>query len=106
LEIIAMKKTFVVLVLFLTTAAFAQYQGGYINSQPQPYVAPTHPAHASYAPIATGQSIMGGSSYMVGQGERPLSDFPQAPQRSLGDAARELKKQHEHVKKARFVWEN
>ncbi|MFZ0480156.1 MAG: hypothetical protein WAL71_13510 [Terriglobales bacterium] len=91
--------------LFVATAAFGQY-GGVINSQPQFYPPPDHPAHASYAPMATEQSVVGGTAYATAQGDRPASDFPQKPQASLGDVARELRKQHEHVKKARIVWTN
>ena len=103
-----MKKTLLVLGLLITTAAFGQYYGnpGYISSQPVPYQPPSHPAHASYAPLASEQSIMVGTSYVIGQGERPVSDFPQPPEVSLGAAARELKKQHVADKKARVVWEN
>ncbi len=99
-----MKITLLVFCLLLTTAAFGQY--GYINSQANPYRSPDHPAHASYAEIPSGQSVVGGGGYTLAQGDRPASDFPQAAQISLGDAARELRKQHEQVKKARFVWTN
>ena len=88
-----MKITLLVFCLLLTTAAFGQSS-------------PDHPAHASYAEIPTGQSVVGGGGYTLAQGDRPASDFPQQPQVSLGDAARELRKQHEQVKKARFVWTN
>jgi len=100
-----MKITLLVFCLLLTTAAFGQYANS-INSQSNPYRSPDHPAHASYAEIPTGQSMVGGGGYTLAQGDRPASDFPQKPQISLGDAARELRKQHEQVKKARFVWTN
>jgi hypothetical protein len=100
-----MKITLLVFCLLLTTAAFGQYVNS-INSQANPYHAPDHPAHASYAEIPTGQSVVGGSGYTLAQGDRPASDFPQKPQISLGDAARELRKLHEQVKKASFVWTN
>jgi hypothetical protein len=100
-----MKITLLVFCLLLTTAAFGQY-GGHISSQGNTYSSPDHPAHASYAEIPTGQSVVGGGGYTLAQGDRPASDFPQQPQVSLGDAARELRKQHEQVKKARFVWTN
>lgn len=91
--------------LFVATAAFGQYVGS-INSQPQFYPPPDHPAHASYAPMATERSVIGGTAYTMGQGDRSPSDFPQKPQASLGDVAREFRKQHEHMKKARVVWNN
>jgi len=98
-----MKMTLLVFCLVLTTAAFGQYNSS-INSQPQPYHSPEHPAHASYAPMASGQSVVGGGGYIIAQGDRPASDFPQQVQISLGEAARELRKQHQQVKKARVVW--
>jgi len=100
-----MKITLLVFCLCLTTAAFGQY-GSYITSQSQPYHAPDHPAHASYAELGTGQSVLGGSGYTMAQGDRPASDFPQLAQISLGDAARELRKQHKQAKKARVIWTN
>jgi hypothetical protein len=105
-----MKKTLVVLSFFvfvLTTAAFAQYGGGgYISAEPQPYHAPDHPAHASFAPIRSEMSIYPGTSYLSAQGDRPASDFPQAASPSLGDMARELKKEHALLKKSTTVWVN
>ena len=99
-----MKITLLVFCLLLATAAFGQY--GYLSPQMNPYNAPDHPAHASYAEMPAGQSVVGGGGYTLAQGDRPASDFPQKPQVSLGDAARELRKQHDQVKKARFVWTN
>jgi hypothetical protein len=102
-----MKKTLVILLLLSATAAFAQYSTrGSISNDPQFIQFATHPEHASYAPMAAEQSIIGNSSATFAQGDRPVSDFPQAPQVSLGEAARQLKKQHAQVKKARVVWEN
>jgi len=95
----------VICCVLLTTAAFGQYLGGYRNADPQLYNPPDHPQHANYTGIAVEHSVVGGGSYTIAQGERPVSDFPQAPEVSLGDAARELRKQHENVKKARIVWE-
>lgn len=103
-----MKTTLFVLCLLLTTAAFGQsYYGGGVSSQPFVYEAPSHPAHASYAPLATGSSVVSGSGYSMGQGDRPAWDFPQQAQVSLGDTARELKKQHDLLaKKAKVVYTN
>ena len=101
-----MKTTLLVFCLLLTTAAFGQYWGGGISAQPQIYIPPDHPAHASFSSISDGTSFVGGGSYTIAQGDRPASDFPQLAQISLGDAARELRKQHEKVKKARVVWTN
>ncbi|HVM93858.1 MAG TPA: hypothetical protein VMT67_13640 [Terriglobales bacterium] len=104
-----MKKTLFVLSIFvLTTAAFAQYGGvaGYISSEPQVFHAPEHTQHAGFAPLRSETSIYPGTSYTSAQGDRPPSDFPQAASASLGDIARELKKQHEQVKKSTTVWIN
>jgi hypothetical protein len=105
----AMKKTLFVLVLLSATGAFAQSYGiGSLNSQQNiPYV-PSHPAHASYAPMAAEQSVLGTSGVSLAQGERPASDFPQSQKAvvSLGAAARELKKEHEQLKKSPIVWVN
>jgi len=104
-----MKKTLLVLSVFvLTTAAFAQYGGGvgYTSSEPQVFHAPEHPQHAAFATMRSETSIYPGTSYVSAQGDRPASDFPQAASASLGDIARELKKQHEQVKKSAIVWIN
>jgi hypothetical protein len=102
-----MKKTLLVLSLFMTTAAFAQYSGGgYISAQPQIYHAPEHPAHADFAQMATEQNVYPSNSYSFAEGDRPASDFPHAASPSLGDVARELKKEHAFVKKSTIVWVN
>jgi hypothetical protein len=103
-----MKKTLFVLCLLSATAAFAQnYSGGSaLSSQPVIYESPSHPAHASYVPMSSEQSVLASSSYASAQGERPFSDFPQPEPVSLGAAARELKKQHDQMKKSRTVWVN
>jgi len=100
-----MKTTLVVLCLFVAAAAFGQ-SGGYRSAQGLIYAPPDHPQHASYSAIATEQSVLGGSGYTLAQGDRPASDFPQKLQPPLGDMARELRKEHEHAKKALFVWTN
>jgi hypothetical protein len=101
-----MKSIFLMVCLLSASAAFSQNYVGYLNSEPQVYHAPDHPAHASYAPIAQETSIVGGGAVSIATGEKPASDFPQKVAMPLGDAARELKKQHAQVKKARKVWEN
>lgn len=101
-----MKKILLVLCLLSTSTAFGQYFVNHLDSQPQVYQAPDHPAHASYAPIAQERGIVGGGGTTYAQGDRPASDFPQAAAVPLGDTARELEKQHALVKKARVVWEN
>lgn len=102
------KKTLLALCLLSSTAAFAQYYAGAgtRDSQPVIYEPPSHPQHADYAPLMEEHSVLSGS-YTFAQGERRASDFPQpAGGLSLGDYARELKKQHDQVKKASVVWVN
>lgn len=101
-----MKKILLIVCLLSTSAAFGQYAVNHLDSQPQVYHAAEHPLHAAYAPIAEEHGIVGGGGVSFAQGERPVSDFPQMAAQPLGDAARELKKQHARLKKARFVWEN
>jgi hypothetical protein len=103
-----MKKILFVFCLLSATAAFAQnYAGGTaLSSEPIIYESPSHPAHASYVPMSSEQSVLASSSYSSAQGERPFSDFPQPEQVSLGTAARELRKQHDQVKKSHTVWVN
>ncbi len=102
-----MKKTLLVLCLLSSTAAFAQYSGigASLDSQPVIYEPPSHPQHATYAPMMQEQSVLSGS-YSTAQGERRASDFPQAEGISLGTYAREFKKQHEQLKKTRVIWVN
>jgi len=104
-----MKTTLFVFCLLLTTAAFGQYGlgGGVTNSQPFVFEAPSHPAHASYTPLATETSVVSGTGYSIAQGDRPFWDFPQRPEVSLGDTARELRKQHAQLaKKSKVVYTN
>ena len=104
-----MKKIVFVLCLLSATAAFAQYNNGsvsHVSSEPLVYQAPSHPAHASYSPMSQEQSVLGAASYTSARGERPASDFPQAEAVSLGAFAREFRKQHAQVRKARTVWIN
>jgi len=101
-----MKTAFLILCLLLTTAAFGQYVGASISSQPQPYQAPSHPQHATVQAMAAEQYVLAGTTYTSAQGELPTWELPQAPVESLGETARMLRKEHAKVKKARVVFEN
>jgi hypothetical protein len=103
-----MKKTLLVLCLFSATGAFAQYYSGgsHIDSTPTIYEPTSHPAHASYTPMSPEQSVLSTANYTTAQGDRRASDFPQAEGVSLGAYAREIRKQHAQLKKARVVWIN
>jgi hypothetical protein len=100
-----MKTTFLVPVLLLSSAAFAQYVGT-LSSHPQPYRPPENPAHATTHALAQEQYVLSGTNYSSAQGEKPAWELPQAPAVPLGDIARILKEEHSKVKKARFVYEN
>ncbi len=52
------------------------------------------------------QNVLGGTSYLSAQGEKPLSEFPQPAAVSLGTIARELRQQHAQLKKSRVIWVN
>lgn len=101
-----MKKMIFVLFLFSATAVFAQYNAGSRSSEPVVIQSPSHVAHAGYASMSSGQSILASASYSSAQGERPASDFPQPEALALGTAARELRKQHAQMRKSRVVWVN
>jgi len=90
--------------LLFATVAFAQR--GTISNEPQNYSFTTHEAHATYTPMSQEKSVLGGTSYTSGQGERPVTEFPQAEAVSLGAYAREIKKDHAQLKKAPVVWVN
>jgi hypothetical protein len=102
-----MKKALFVLCLLSTSTVFAQFIGGSRPSEVYIPQAPSHPAHAGYAPMSQELNILASASYSSAQGDRPAWDFPQAEALSLGVAARELKKQHdEQAKKSKVVWVN
>jgi hypothetical protein len=107
----AMKTAVLVGCFLCTTAALGQSIGGSIGSpvMSQPYQMTYHEQHASARSMAQEQSLLDGSSGVyIAHGERPLWEVapPELPAIPLGDTARLLKKQHETVKKAQFVFEN
>jgi len=104
-----MKTILFVLCLLSTTAAFAQYNlgGGSVDSQARSYQFQSHQEHAAYAPMSEERSIIPATTYLSAQGDRRPSDFAQPPETvSLGALAREFRKQHAQLKKARVVWVN
>jgi len=103
-----MKKILLVLCLLSTAAVFAQnnLNVNSFNAQPQVYQFQSHPGHAAYTPMSQEQSVLSAASYTSARGERPASDFPYAEAVSLGAFAREFRKQHAQVRKARIVWVN
>jgi hypothetical protein len=105
-------KTALLIASFLcTTTALAQSIGGFIGgpSMTDTVQMLSHEQHASAHPMAQEQSLLEGSgSVYIAHGELPLWEVapPDPPYIPLGDTARLLKKQHESVKKAQFVYEN
>jgi hypothetical protein len=103
-----MKKILFVFCLLSTAAAFGQYgvSLGSQNNQAQSYQFQTHPSHADYAPMSAERSVLPSTTFLTAQGERRPSDFAQPESLPLGTIARELKKQHDELKKSRVVWIN
>lgn len=104
----AMKPTLIILMLiFCAGAAFGQ--AGALSSQPMVLELPEHPQCASYAPLASEQPLVGGSSntYSYEKGERPLWEFGPVspPPVPLGDVARAYRKQKMTARKAEVVVE-
>jgi len=94
---------FLVFCLVCVTGAFGQ-ASAYMGST---YVAPTHPMHAAPEPMGQVQSLFTGGGVTMAQGELPLWEVvPEKKEVPLGDTARQEKKEHATVKKARVVWEN
>ncbi len=72
-----MKRLLLTFLLLSASAAFGQLYANTINATPQPYHSPDHTSHASYATMTEEHGIVGGGGFTFGQGERPVSDFPQ-----------------------------
>ncbi|HTS34574.1 MAG TPA: hypothetical protein VMH04_02815 [Candidatus Solibacter sp.] len=100
-----MKTIFVVLLMLCTASCFAQY--GSISAQAQPIAIPDHPQHADIHEMAQERPIVGGGTYVVAQGERPLYEFGPVgpPPTPLGDVARAYRKEKQATKKAEIVFE-
>lgn len=104
-----MKTTLCVLFLLLTTAAFGQAVGAAwaLDSQPQVVRIPSHDQTATPQPMATEHNLLGTSQYVSAHGERPLWEVaPKKVEVSLGEIARNLRKQHETARKAEKCFEN
>jgi hypothetical protein len=103
----AMKTTLFFLLIFCAAAAFGQ-TAGVLPNQPNIMELPEHPQHASQHAMAAEQSLVGGGSdtYTYAHGERPLWEFgPVTQEPSLGDIARENRKEKMAAKKAEIVFE-
>jgi hypothetical protein len=106
-----MKTTFLLLGLYLLSAAAAHgqsvYGGTVANSQPQVFEFQAHTLRAAQKPMGASENLLGDSGYTYGEGERPLWEFS-FPSKvvPLGDSARMLKREHAIQKKADIVWQN
>lgn len=68
---------------------------------------PSHPRQATRQRLSTGEDLREDTQVVSAQGERPLWEVaPKHREVPLGDIARELRKQHEVVKKSDTIWEN
>jgi hypothetical protein len=104
-----MKTTLCVLFLLFTTAAFGQAAGNTwaLDSQPQVVHIPSHEQTATQQPMGQELNLLGSSQYLSAHGERPLWEVAQKRvEVSLGEVARNLRKQHESAKKADKCYEN
>ena len=102
-----MKTTLLVLFILCAAAAFGQ-NGGVLSSQSQVLEFPEHPQHAAPHAMANEVPLVGGSSYTVEHGERPMWEFgPVSEKPSLGDVARAYRKEKEkmNAKKPEIVFE-
>jgi hypothetical protein len=102
----AMKTTLFLLCLLFSSAAFGQSYLPPSTLSPSLQMA-THGQRASQQPMAQELDLREHSGFTYAQGERPLWEVMPLPQlQPLGDIARELRKEHETVKKAAKVSEN
>ena len=96
----------VAVVLFCAAGAFGQA----ISSGPSPahmLVMTGNPQHAAPTAMAPEQDLRERSGTNSGRGERPLWEFGTERQPiSLGQLARDIRKEHEMAKKAVKVWVN
>jgi hypothetical protein len=99
-------KTVIAAMIFLCSAA-AFGQVGALSSEVAPLEMTDHPQHASFAPMATAQSLVGGpSEFAWAHGERPLWEFgPVSQPLPLGDVARAYRREKQAAKKAEVVLE-
>lgn len=101
-----MKTMLIVLCVLCAATAVGQSGVGALSNQPVVLQFPEHPEHATTHEMATEQSIVGGGTYTVMHGERPLWEFgPVKEEPSLGDVARAFRKEKLTAKKAEIVFE-
>ena len=86
--------------ILFSMAASGQAIGNYVNAQPQMFVMPDHPQHASQTELAPEQDLRERSVITFAQGERPLWEcMPEPAFVPIADVARTLRSQHARAKK-------
>lgn len=106
-----MKTVFLMLLLLLSVGAFGQccqYTNATTIAPAQmgtTWSSPDHPMHASRHSLAFEQDLKEVGGVTMAQGERPAWEVYNVEPISLGDAARDYRKQHLTAKKAQIVWE-
>lgn len=92
--------------IFSGVGAVGQTIGGYLlNAQPQIFVMPEHPQHASQTGLAQEQDLREQSGITYGRGERPMWELmPPPPFVPIADLARILRDEHARAKKAVISW--
>ena len=106
-----MKSIFLMSLLLLSVGAFGQCCQSTIGATLAPpamgttWSAPDHSMHASRHSLAFEQDLKEIGGVTMAQGERPVWEVYHVEQISLGDAARDYRKQHLTARKAQIVWE-
>jgi len=99
-----------VLCIFSAVGAAGQVSGGVMNAEPQMFEMPDHPQQASQQGMGQARDIMERTVSVSTHGEKPMweamQEAPATAVTPLGDAAREIRKEHALAKKASVVWMN
>jgi hypothetical protein len=92
--------------IFPAVGAVGQTMSGYLlNAQPQIFVMPDHPQHASQTGLAQEQDLREQSAITYAHGERPTWELmPPPPFVPIADLARILRDEHARAKKAVISW--
>jgi len=96
-----MKTTLLILMVLAATATFGQ-SAGVLSNVPQEVHMSEHPMHAELTAMASEHFLVGGGTYTVAHGERPLWEFGPVsePARPLGDVARDVRKDKQSARRA------
>jgi hypothetical protein len=101
-----MKTTLFIFCLLFASAAFGQSYLAPSTMSPTLQMA-AHPERAGQQSMGEEQNLRGSAGFTYAHGERPMWEVMPLPQsQPLGDAARELRKEHESAKKAVRIFEN